>query len=248
MQHCRDDLAANGMYQLVGFIRPEPLSNTVRLLAPMMASESSELRQWHTIYFSEEVSGLAADHPAMAKVHTVNHSLCADQLGASAITTLYHWAPFRAFLAASLDVPELHVMDDALASVNVLSYRPGEALNWHFDRSLYTITVVLQPPAEGGIFEYRSDLRTDNDPNHAGVGALLAGEDPSVATIDVEPGALNVFMGRNTAHRVTTVQGDVERMIAVLSYYDRPCVSFDDSERMRFYGRTGATETGTAER
>ncbi|TIW22899.1 MAG: 2OG-Fe(II) oxygenase, partial [Mesorhizobium sp.] len=42
---------------------------------------------------------------------------------------------------------------------------------------------------------------------------------------------------RNTAHRVNTVEGNRERMIAVFSYYERPGVLFTDEERIGFYGR-----------
>ena len=69
-------------------------------------------------------------------------------------------------------------MPDPLARVNVMSYREGEALNWHFDRSEFTTTLLLQAPKAGGAFEYRSDLRTDTDPNYAGVARLLSGQDP----------------------------------------------------------------------
>jgi hypothetical protein len=48
---------------------------------------------------------------------------------------------------------------------------------------------------------------------------------------------LNVFRGRNTAHRVTTVEGDRERMIAVFSFYESPGVVFTDAENLGFYGR-----------
>lgn len=53
----------------------------------------------------------------------------------------------------------------------------------------------------------------------------------------MKPGTLNVFRGKNTAHRVTTVEGDRERMIAVFSYYEKPGVMFSDEERVGFYGR-----------
>jgi hypothetical protein len=98
-------------------------------------------------------------------------------------------------------------MDDTLARVNVLSYRPGESLNWHFDRSMFTTTLLLQAAEHDGIFEYRRELRTDTDPNHDGVGRVVAGTDPDVIRCAVQPGALNVFFGKNTAHRVTTVEG-----------------------------------------
>ena len=92
----------------------------------------------------------------------------------------------------------------------------------HFDRSEFTTTCLLQAPPAGGEFQYRSDLRSDADPNYAGVGRLLAGEDDRVRTLPLAPGTLNVFKGRNTAHRVTPVEGDGARIIAVFSYYETP--------------------------
>jgi hypothetical protein len=69
---------------------------------------------------------------------------------------------------------------------------------------------------------------------------MIAGNDPEVISVDVEPGALNVFRGHNTAHRVTTVSGDKERMVAVFSLYEKPGVRFSNSENMGFYRRTSA--------
>ena len=85
----------------------------------------------------------------------------------------------------------------------------------------------------------RSGLRSDTDPNYEGVGRLLAGEDQDVRILALAPGTLNVFKGRNTAHRVSPVEGERPRIIAVFSYYETPDVAFSDEERLGFYGRTG---------
>ena len=234
---CRDDLAADGMYELPGFLTPEALRASTATILPRMANESVEIRREHNIYFLDTVAGLADDHPALKKMLTLNHTLCGDQLMDTPLADVYEWPHFREFIAATMGLPELHLMDDELARVNVLSYRPGEALNWHFDRSEFTVTILLQRAAVGGVFEYRRDLRSDDDPNYAAVGRVIAGGDPAVRRVDVAQGALNVFRGRNTAHRVTTVAGDTERLVAVFSFYDRPGVRFSDSERLGFYRR-----------
>ena len=119
------------------------------------------------------------------------------------------------------------------------SDRDGEALNWHFDRSEFTTTLLLQAPDRGGEFQYRSDLRTDSNPNHDGVARLLRGQDDQVRSVALAPGSLNVFRGKNTAHRVSPVQGPNPRTIAVLSYYETEGVEFTERDRMRFYGRAG---------
>jgi hypothetical protein len=56
--------------------------------------------------------------------------------------------------------------------------------------------------------------------------------------MNVMPGTLNVFKGVNTPHRVTQVQGSRARMIAVLTYYERPGAMFTQTEQLGFYGRT----------
>jgi predicted 2-oxoglutarate/Fe(II)-dependent dioxygenase YbiX len=121
--------------------------------------------------------------------------------------------------------------------LNVMAYRDGESLNWHFDRSEFTTTILLQAPDEGGDFVYRSDLRTDTDPNYDGVAKLLEGKDESVKTLKLSAGTLNVFRGKNTAHKVSTVKGNRERIITVFSYFDRPGVVFSKEEQIGFYGR-----------
>lgn len=106
-----------------------------------------------------------------------------------------------------------------------------------FDRSEFTTTMLLQAPDQGGGFEYRTDLRSDTDPNYDGVAQLLSGGDDQSKVITLSPGTLNVFKGKNTAHRVTPVGGDKARVIAVFSYYENPGVTFTEAERIGFYGR-----------
>lgn len=235
---CRADLAEGGMFNLDGLVRPEALARAMSEIRPLMGQAFTH-RRAHNIYFKPSVPGLPADHPALRQVETVNHTLCADQMPASVPLWIYEWAPFQVFLAAAMDLPALFAMLDPLARVNVMTYRSGERLNWHFDRSDFTTTILLQAPEAGGEFLYHTDLRSDSDPNYDGVAALLRGEDPDMQRLRLSPGTLNVFRGRNTPHCVTPVEGATDRVIAVFSYYPRPGVVFSPEERLGFYGRTG---------
>ena len=87
------------------------------------------------------------------------------------------WEPPVDFVAATTEKSHLYPMAEPLARINVMGYRTGEALNWHLDRAEFTTTILLQAPFAGGVFQYRSGLRSDLDPNHEGVGRLLVGED-----------------------------------------------------------------------
>lgn len=233
---CRDKLDQDGLFTLPGFLRPEALSRAVRELEPVLAAHGFTHERRHNIYFRKHIAGLSDAHPALQEFETSNQTICADQMGEAIVITLYEWPPFAEFLAAVMNKPLLHTMSDPLARVNVMGYRVGQALNWHFDRSEFTTTLLLKAPDSGGVFEYAKDLRSDADPNFDGVADLLAGRlQPQHMPLD--PGGLNVFKGKNTAHRVTPVEGYNDRMIAVFSYFDRPDVMFSEEERIGFYGR-----------
>jgi len=230
-------LTANGMFNLEGFLRPGIAERVVAEIRPVMDTNSHVHKRMHNIYFKPSIPELSPDHPALRKVETISHTVCADQIAGSTVLSIYEYVPLLRFLAAAMGKPQLHVMQDPLARANVMGYRAGEALNWHFDRSEFTTTLLLQAPEIGGDFEYRTDLRSDDDPNYDGVAQLLEGRDPDARILRMKAGTLNVFRGKNTAHRVTTVEGNRERMIAVFSYYERPGVMFTDEERIGFYGR-----------
>lgn len=236
---CKAALAADGMFTLEGFLRPGAVSKAVAEVTPTLANDAFTHARTHNIYFKPDIPGLAPDHPALRMCETVNHTICADQMAGAIVRRLYEWPPFAVFMAAIMDKPVLHPMADPLAPVNVMAYYEGEALNWHFDRSEFTTTLLLQAPDQGGEFVYRTDLRSDDDPNYDGVAALLNGADPEVKTLTLAAGALNVFKGKNTAHCVSPVKGDQARIIAVFSYFEHPGVAFTEEERIGFYGRAG---------
>jgi len=233
---CRATLAAEGMFELPGFLRPETLRAAVAVATPAMASESFRHARRHNVYFRDHVDGLNADHPALAKVETVHHTLNGTQLADNPVTALYEWAPFAAFLAATMGKAALYCMDDPVGRVNVQASRAGEALNWHFDQSEFTTTILLQAPRSGGELEYRRDLRSEAEPNHAGVARVLRGEDPEVRQIALKEGALNVFRGVHTLHRVVPVAGETDRLVAIFSFYDRPGVRMSAKDQIGFYG------------
>ena len=62
--------------------------------------------------------------------------------------------------------------------MNIMGHGDGRALNWHFDRSDFTTTLLPQEPSGGGEFLCRAALRSDIGPNYDGVAAVLEGRDP----------------------------------------------------------------------
>lgn len=234
---CQSDLAKEGMFNLEGMMCPDAITKAMAEVDPVMERLSFLHKRTHNIYFRKEVPGLAPDHPALKTVDTINHTVCGDQLEQTVVDWIYSWPQLAVFLAACMDKTSLFTMTDPLARMNIMRYGAGEALNWHFDRSEFTTTLLLQEPSGGGEFLYRTDLRTDSDPNYEGVAAMLEGRDSTVKSHFLKAGTLNVFKGKNTLHKVTTCTGAQSRFIAVFSYYERPGVRFTKEEQVGFYGR-----------
>ena len=57
--------------------------------------------------------------------------------------------------------------------------------------------------------------------------------------LDVSPGTLVLFRGRNSLHRVTPTIGGRTRILVVLAYNTRPGIALSEAARMTFYGRLG---------
>jgi hypothetical protein len=236
---CQADLAADGLFNLDGLVHQQVIERCAAKLQPKLDTESFTHQRSHNVYFLKSVPGLDPDHPALRHTQTLNHTLCADQLRDSDIGRIYAWQPLADFLAAVMEKPALYLMEDPLASVNVMGYRAGETLNWHFDRSVFTTTLLIQAAEVGGEFEYCSNLRSETDRNYEGVVRVLDGDRSLIRKLAVKPGTLNVFKGKNALHRVSPPAGKRDRIIAVFSYYERPGVVFSPEERLGFYGRAG---------
>ena len=238
VERCRRNVADHGMFSLLGLVRPTALAQCIAELTPILRTAAFTHRRSHNIYFDDDIRDLAPNHPALQRFETVHHTICADQIPESLVCRVYEWPPLIEFLALTMGKSRLHLMADPLARANVMAYRDGEALNWHFDRSEFTTTLLLQSPESGGEFQYRRDLRSEDDPNYDRVAHVLTGTDDEVRSLSLDAGTLNVFKGRYTAHRVTPVGGGKERIVAVFSYYEQPDVVFSEEERLGFYGRT----------
>ena len=193
----------------------------------------------HNIYLKPADPAYASDHPRNREVASSKGCITTDQIPAdSALHALYGAPQFRAFVCAVLGEAELHEYADAMSSVNLHFASAGQELGWHFDNSSFAITLLIQKPEAGGIFEYVKDVRDADrgEFNYLGSGRVLDGAAP-VKTLAMDAGTLVLFRGRNSMHRVTPTEGSRTRVLAVLAYNTKPGVSLSESARMTFYGR-----------
>ncbi|WP_456310903.1 HalD/BesD family halogenase [Serratia proteamaculans] len=235
---CQRQLAASGALVLRGFLTPAALA------AIKQEGEDNQhlafyASSQHNVYLQKPDDAFAADHPRNRQVVSSKGCITDEEIpAASALRTLYDSDAFKAFLCGVLQEQQLFPYADSLSSINLHYAHAGQELGWHFDNSSFAITLLIQKPEAGGVFEYVSHLRNAEagEMNYSGVGAVLDGEHP-VEKLAIEPGDLVLFRGRNALHRVTPTEGETTRMLVVLAYNAQPDVSLSESARMTFYGR-----------
>lgn len=236
--HAAATLDRDGALVLPGFIAPPALE--VMLEEARAGREKAYFcAQQHSVYLSPPDGSLPHDHPVNRQVVSSKGCICDDDIAASSpLRALYDDPEFRAFVASVTGQTALHSYADPLSSINIHYAERGQELGWHFDNSSFAITLLIQKPDAGSAFEYIKDLRDADagDMNPEGVADLLDGR-ITPQRLEMEPGTLVLFRGRNSIHRVAPNESDRTRMLAVLAYNNAPGVALSESARMTFYGR-----------
>ena len=237
---CREALAANGVLSLTGFLQDEALATLVA-----DATETAPLAYYasgtHNVYLTPRDECLDADHVFNRQVVSSKGVIGTDQLAPdSLLHDLYHSSLFQSFICDVVEQEAIYPYADPLSSINVHYAGDGKELGWHFDNSAFAITLLLQAPEAGGVFEYVKDVRDAEagDYNFDAVEAILDGVTPATS-LPIEPGTLVLFRGRNAMHRVTPTIGKRDRMLVVLAYNEAPHIALSESARMTFFGRLG---------
>ena len=234
---CRAAIADTGACVLEGFVPPTAVADIGREVEPCLHRAFYKTKR-HNVYLDDDDPAYAATHPRNASQTTDSATLAYDFIPeAGGLDTIYHWPPMRRFVADALGFDALHPYVDDVAPVNVLVYPPGTGTGWHFDIAEFVVTLLIRSPQGGGMYEYAPFIRTQEDEGFEAVGAILAGGRHGVHELSLPEGALVIFKGHHTLHRVTPIEGDVSRLVGVLSYAGAPGRKTNEYNRRTFYGR-----------
>lgn len=252
IERCRAELAGDGACQLDGFMRPAA-ARVVLHEAEQLSGKAFRTDAAHNAYFTQIIAGAAEDDPRGVSLHSAKGALGYQHCAAgSPLRILYEWDGLVTFLKDALGLADLYRDADPVGACSVMFYEEGDELGWHFDNSEFAVTLMLQECLDGGEFEYVPGIRTADDENLAAVRAVLAGAREPVRSLDARPGALTLFRGRYSLHRVTPVRGTTRRVNAVLAYASTPGHRLTPLNRRLFYGagedepsRDGSAQAGT---
>ena len=215
-------LAKDGCAVLSGFLST---AGQQRLLDEIIARLPLTYQSPSTrtnVYFSPDDPSLPDDHPCRLFMHRSNGFITSDLLGEETNAwQLYHCPALERFLADCLGKDKLHIYADPISNMIVNVGKPGTEFNWHFDTNEFTITLMLRPAQSGGLFEYAPNLRSSEDECYDDVRAVLQGDRERVVQLDLQPGDMQLFLGRYSLHRVTENLGLTDRLLLIMSFTEK---------------------------
>lgn len=236
---CKKRLDLDGVLVLKNFLNSDSI-DTILNEAKRQEHLAYYCANYHNVFLKPLNESLPLEHPRNKNIVSSKGCIADDQVSEdSPLRLLYESEDFQDFLCAVLGEQSLYRYDDNLSSINIHYASSGQELGWHFDNSSFAVTLLIQSPTEGGVFEYIRDFRyANNKENYDGIDSLIRGAlKPNV--LPVTPGSLVLFRGKEAIHRVTPVAGDRVRVMSVLAYNSKPGVSLSESARVTFYGRLG---------
>ncbi len=238
LPHLRSRFEASGVCILEDFIRPELLPQFIR-----EAEELAPLAYHNTLtgnaYLDEPSANLPDDHVRRLTETTSLGAVAYDQIPRSTLLrTVYEWPELTRLIQVIVNRGPVYHYACPMGGINISVMRDNDYLRWHFDQSEFVVSIPVQDAEQGGKFEFVHNLRRSGDECYEDVAAVLKGDRSRVQILNTPPGSLVLFQGMNTLHRVTTIHGKKDRLIALLGYADRPDVDSSDYLKQIRYGRT----------
>ena len=219
IKKCKNDLDQFSCSTIPNFI----LSKSLKIMKTELEQQINE------VYMSKETinpylnskddPSLEKDHPKRIFSKRFNGYLNSDLFEKdSEMKFLYEQELLLKFVSACLEIAPIYRWADPLACHAYNIMKPEGILPWHFDSCEFTLSIMIQKPEKGGIFEYCPNIREPGNENFEEVKKVLAGDRKTVRQLKLEPGDLQIFKGRFTLHRVTKIEGNCSRYLAIPAY------------------------------
>ena len=239
----RGQLAKDGTCRLPCFLRAAAVTAlAAEALAPLAIRGPTEASPYYAKRDEKHGDDLPDDHPRRRCATRVLSQVAYDQIREDAgIRRVYEWDALLPFFAAVLGVEQLYRFADPYQALNISIMDEGGRQQWHFDSSDFVVSLLLQSPERGGVYEYVPMLRSDDDENYDAVQRVLDGDRSLVRTLDLEAGMLVIFQGLYSLHRVTPVEGARRRLQTILSFDTRPGRVGSERTNDMLYGPRTAT-------
>jgi len=216
---CKDELDQFSCSTIPNFILPQSLEVMSEELKNKIDKVYMSNKSINSYLYSKDDLSLPKNHPKRIFMERDNGYLNSDLFEKnSEMKFLYEQEELLKFISACLGVSPIYRWADPLACHAYNVMKPEGVLPWHFDSCEFTLSLMIQKPEKGGIFEYCPFIREPGNENFDEVKKVLDGDRTRVRQLKLEPGDLQIFKGRFTLHRVTKVEGNKPRYLCIPAY------------------------------
>ena len=148
----------------------------------------------------------------------------------SDLRALYLWPDLTEFVRRVLNQDNLFPSQCPHLALTMKIAFEGDQDGWHYDPNDGVVTLQLQTPDAGGVFEYAPYIRSDDDENYQGVARLFDSPDTEATRLRPAAGTFMLFNGSRSMHRVRQVgRTRRPRVVAIFSYDGNPDMVFSQS-------------------
>lgn len=242
---CLEQVTTQGVCVLPDFLTLEAVE-VLRQQSDALAPSAFRSASRATPYLGPADESFPEGHPRNTITQSSVEVVAYDQFDHDdGLRALYEWDPLLDFIRQCLGLNELFRYADPFGALNLAVMRDGDSLGWHFDMTDFVVSIAIQSSSIGGHFENAKQIRNAEQPNYETIQKVMNGQSAeSVRTEPMTPGTLMLFNGRWSMHRVTKIEGDVPRYVALLAYDTKPGTDSTDTLKMSRYGRLPTQNIG----
>ena len=201
----------------------------------------------HNVFLEDDGSSESASSPSSLNPHHIQLKsskliLNAHDLAAHTELNDYLFTSqsFISFISSILQT-KLYPSTDPYGKFYGNIFHKGDGLNWHFDQSAYSISLILQPAQEGGEFQFAPNSREvvsqwDRMPlDLEEVSQKLEKHSKIVHQPLLAAGDIYIFHGQNALHRVSEITKGT-RINIILTYNTEMNVELNSYTLQKFFG------------
>ena len=219
IERCKRELEENSCSTISNFILPRSLDVMRSELEKQLDEVYMSKESINPYLYAKDDPSLPKNHPKRNFMNRYNGYLNSDCFQKnSEMKYLYETEELLKFVSACLGVSPIYRWADPLACHAYNVMKPEGVLPWHFDSCEFTLSLMIQKPEKGGVFEYCPNIREPGNEKFDEVKKVLDGDRTRVRQLKLEQGDLQIFKGRFTLHRVTKVEGQKSRYMCIPAY------------------------------
>ena len=238
IKKCKKELDQYSCSTIPNFILPKALNIMNDELEKQINKVFMSNKSINPYLNSKDDQSLSKNHPKRTFMERDNGYLNSDLFEKnSEMKFLYEQEELLNFVSVCLGVAPIYRWADPLACHAYNVMKTNGILPWHFDSCEFTLSIMIQKPDKGGIFEYCPFIRKPGNENYKEVKKVLDGDRTRVRQLKLEPGDLQIFKGRFTLHRVTRVEGDTPRYLCIPAYVLDPWRVNTPEHSQAIYGK-----------